>query len=65
MNIVEKLRQEIERVGVYRVAVDNGLNVANVAKFVRGERGITLENAAKVAAYLGLELKSKKGGGKS
>lgn len=49
---------------LYAVAQGSGVSAPSLQRFVLGERGITLETAAKVAAYLGLvlmpDLKAKK-----
>ena len=38
-------------------ALGAGVDVGVVSRFVRGERTISLETAAKLAAYLGLNLR--------
>jgi hypothetical protein len=64
MNIAERLRTEIERLGVYRVAKDAGININVVSRFVKCEHDLSLANADKLAEFLGLELKAKKKGGR-
>ncbi len=60
--IVDELREAIEKVGVYRVAKETELTVSQVSRFVKGERGLALENAARIAAFLDLGLRDRKGG---
>ena len=38
----------------------SGVNRAQINRFVKGERTLTLESAGKIAEALGLELKPKK-----
>ncbi len=45
---------------LYRVAKGSGVDYSALLRFVSGERGLTLESADKVAAYLGLELRPKR-----
>ena len=40
----------------YRVAKESGVAQPILNRFLRGERGISLETAAKVCQYLGLHL---------
>ncbi len=41
---------------LYSIAQASGIAAPVLQRFVNGERGITLETAGKIAAYLGLEL---------
>jgi DNA-binding phage protein len=58
LNLVEELRQAIRNCGQteYRVAKESGLAQPVLNRFLRGERGVSLETAAKVCQYLGLHL---------
>jgi hypothetical protein len=57
-----QLRQAVQESGLsaYRLAADSGLNVAAVLRFKSGERSLSLESADRLAAPLGLELRSRK-----
>ena len=56
--LVDELRGAILTCGKteYRVAKDSGVPQPVLNRFLRGERGISLETAAKLAAYLRLHL---------
>ena len=56
LNLVEELQQAILNSGEteYRVAKESGVAQPILNRFLRGERGISLETAAKVCQYLGL-----------
>ena len=58
LNLVEELRQAIRNSGEteYRVAKESCLAQPVLNRFLRGERGVSLETAAKVCQYLGLHL---------
>jgi plasmid maintenance system antidote protein VapI len=58
-SLVEELRKAILQCGEteYRVAKESGVPQPVLNRFLRGERGISLETAAKLAAYLGLRLR--------
>lgn len=43
-----------------RLSELSGVNRAQINRFVKNERTLTLESAEKIAKVLGLELKSKK-----
>lgn len=60
-NLAEQLRAAIRQSGLSgnQVAYRAGVPQAVVSRFLRGERSITLNTAAKLAAALGLELRSK------
>jgi plasmid maintenance system antidote protein VapI len=55
---VKELRQAILNCGQteYRVAKDSDVAQPIVNRFLRGERGISLETAAKLCKYLRLHL---------
>lgn len=57
-SIVEQLRQAIADSGQTEYAIAKGSRVSQsvVNRFVHGERGINLETAARLCAYLGLDL---------
>lgn len=63
MDLVEALRQAIIDDGrAYNaIAVEAGVAPAQVGRFVRGERDVSLSTAAKLAAALGLSLVKSKG----
>jgi plasmid maintenance system antidote protein VapI len=58
LTITAELRKAILNSGKteYRVAKDSGVAQPIVNRFLRGERGISLETAAKLCKYLGLHL---------
>lgn len=41
---------------VYAIAKESGVSAPIIQRFLSGDRGITLETAGKLAAYLGLSL---------
>jgi plasmid maintenance system antidote protein VapI len=57
-SLVDQLRQAIADCGEtqYRIAKDSGVPQPVVNRFVTGQRGLTLETAAKLASYLRLRL---------
>jgi plasmid maintenance system antidote protein VapI len=57
--VCDQLRDAIRESGKthYRVGKDAGIKPEIVARFVRGERDITGQTFAKLAAALGLELR--------
>jgi transcriptional regulator with XRE-family HTH domain len=65
MEILDAIRQAIKRSGKsqYRIAKDMGLNESHLAKFVRGEAGLSVERLVALVKYLGMELiiRPKKG----
>ena len=58
-SIVDQLRRAIRASGQteYAIAKGSGVSQSIVNRFVSGERGISLETAAKIAAYLKLNLR--------
>ena len=56
--LVDQLREAILNCGQteYRVAKESGVAQPIVNRFLRGERGISLETAGKLCKYLGLHL---------
>jgi plasmid maintenance system antidote protein VapI len=58
-SLVDELRRAIVNCGEteYRVAKESGVPQPVLNRFLRGERGISLETAAKLSAYLGLHLR--------
>jgi len=56
--LVDDLREAILNCGEteYRVSKESGVAQPILNRFLRGERGISLETAAKVCEYLGLHL---------
>jgi plasmid maintenance system antidote protein VapI len=57
-SIVDQLRSAMERSGKtqYAIAQATGISQSVVNRFVNGERGISLETAAKLCQYLDLDL---------
>lgn len=57
-NIVDQLRRAMRDCGEteYAIAKGSGVNQSIVNRFVSGERGISLETAAKLCEYLKLDL---------
>jgi len=56
--ITEVLRAAIEKSGLtrYRIAKETGIPESNLRRFVQGEMSVRLDNADRLAAYLGLRL---------
>lgn len=56
--IVEQLRQAMLKSGQSEYGIAKGAEVSQsiVNRFARGERGMSLETAAKICSYLELEL---------
>lgn len=40
----------------YRIAQETGVSQAHLSRLVRGESGCSIENAERIADYLGLEI---------
>lgn len=61
-NIIEILRKAIEDSGYSQNQLSklSGVNRAQINRFVKGERTLTLESAEKIAKVLKLELKTRK-----
>jgi transcriptional regulator with XRE-family HTH domain len=57
-NIVDQLRRAMRDSGEseYAIAKASGVSQSVVNRFVSGERGISLETAAKLCAYLRVDL---------
>jgi transcriptional regulator with XRE-family HTH domain len=57
-NIIDQLRRAMRDSGEteYAIAKASGVSQSVVNRFVSGERGISLETAAKLCEYLGIEL---------
>jgi transcriptional regulator with XRE-family HTH domain len=57
-SIIDQLRgTTLERGGTQlEIAAKTGINQGNLSKFLRGERSLSLENAAALCAYLDLHL---------
>jgi transcriptional regulator with XRE-family HTH domain len=57
--VVEELKQAIRRSGqsLYRLAQTSGVGKDRLGRFMRGERGLTVEAVEKVAEALGLQLR--------
>ncbi|MGO9109264.1 MAG: helix-turn-helix domain-containing protein [Thermoguttaceae bacterium] len=56
--IIDELRQAIAASGltVYRIAKGTGVSPGVLSRFVRGERSLTMETAAKLCTFLNLHL---------
>lgn len=61
--ISDVLREALERSEVPLLTLQQATGVAraSIMRFLRGERTLRLDNADKLANYLGLELTKKKG----
>ena len=61
LNIVDQLRKAIVESGEteYGIAKAAGVPQSVVNRFVRGERGISMDTAARLCTYLRLELASR------
>lgn len=58
MNIIDQLKREIERSGRQaHVAAGSQVARSQVLRFMRGEADLKLTTVARIAAYLGLELR--------
>lgn len=59
----ETLRRAVETCGItrYRIAQETGINESTLSRFVASGRGLSMENTDRLCAYLGLELKAKRG----
>ena len=57
-SIAEQLRRAIERSGMtrYRIAQLSGISEAVLSRFANGETDLTMENADKLCAALGLRV---------
>jgi len=57
-SIVEQLQQAIKRSGEtqYAIAQATGISQSVLNRFINGERGISLDTAAKLCQYLDLDL---------
>ena len=62
IDLEESLRQAVRDSGLtrYAVAKGAGVDVAALLRFVSGQRTLTLPSAAKLAAFLRLELRPEK-----
>ncbi len=61
MDLVKQLKHAIHSSGqsVYAISNGSGIDHAAIHRFVSGERTITVETAAKLAAYFNLELRPR------
>jgi len=66
MSLSETLKQAVKATGLslYRVGLDSGVPDEVLGRWLKGERGITLASADKLADYFGLELTPRKAKGK-
>lgn len=60
--MTDQLRQAIEQSGLsqYRIAKDLQINQAQLSRFMRGQRGLSLELLDRLCAYLDLQLSKRK-----
>lgn len=60
--LVQQLQAAISSTGksLYSVAQESGVAAPVLQRFMNGQRGITLDTAGKIAAYLGLSLLPEK-----
>ena len=56
MDIKKVIIDEIKRMPIsrYRLSKETGINESILSRLVRGEKGLTLENAEKLLKYFGL-----------
>lgn len=66
LNMVEVLRKAAKDSGqtTYALAKGSGVDRAAVVRFLNGDRGLNLESAARLAEFLGMELRSVRKVGK-
>lgn len=59
VNLDEAIRRAIRTDGrsLYRLAKDSGVNSAILGRFMKNERGLTLETASRLCQALGLDLR--------
>ena len=59
MNIAEQLLKAAKDSGqtAYALAKGSGIDRSVMLRYLSGERGLNLDTAARLAAYLGLELR--------
>ncbi len=64
-DIEQQLREAVKRTGLSLKAISDrsGLAYCSVHGFANGYAGLTLESAARLAAFLELELRPKRKGG--
>ena len=55
--LLERLNTSLETMSLNQLARETGVDVAILHRWLKGERSISLENADKLVAYYGLELK--------
>lgn len=60
--MTEQLRNAIDQSGLskYRIAKDLQINQAQLSRFMRGQRGLSLELLDRLCAYLDLALVNRK-----
>lgn len=61
-SIIEQLQHAIKRSGEtqYAIAQSSGISQSVLNRFINGERGISLDTAAKLCAYLDLDLAARR-----
>lgn len=68
-SIIDQLRKAIAESGESQLSIANALDIdqGNLNRFVRGERSISFETAAKLCEYLKLDLvhRQRRGGSNS
>jgi len=64
-NIIDQLRKAIAESGESQLSIANAVDIdqGNLNRFVRGERSISIETAAKLCQHLKLDLVRRGGGG--
>lgn len=60
--MTEELRNAIEQSGLtrYRISRDLGIDQAQLSRFMRGQRGLSLDALDRLCAYLNLSLSRRK-----
>jgi transcriptional regulator with XRE-family HTH domain len=63
-NIIDQLRKAIAESGESQLSIANAVAIdqGNLNRFVRGERSISIETAAKLCEYLKIDLVRRGGG---
>jgi transcriptional regulator with XRE-family HTH domain len=61
-DIIEQLKDAISNSGLSRYALScaSGVEQSALSRFMSGERGLSLESAARLADVLGLEMRPKR-----
>lgn len=55
--LLERIHASLESISLNQLARETGVDVASLHRWLKGERSISLDNADKLVAYYGLQLK--------